>query len=572
MFDGTNDDKVNGFVMDQNTPTIGPNLIVNGSFESDSDWTALGGDPNAQTTEQVHSGTYAWKFERDGSETNAGVSTTANIAVETDTVYRISWWSYVPGANTSRVSYVNKSDGNVWEALLTSAGHSYGGGVIAGDTWVKQSLLFRTAASGTTIKLRFGNGGSAGADGDIIYFDDIELVKIGGNPGLTAADATFSTDTPDQQPRGYALDLDGTGDYLNLGDTLDRGTGDFSVCFWAKVTHEDMDDQSFISKNQDGNNRWRIRIVNAAEGSAGKILVTGNSGGVNAFAIMGAGVTDALLDTWMHVGATIDRDGDGVIYVNGVTTTYGSTTDISGATPEGVNLDNTGDFQIGAFGAAGMEGQMDGVAIWDEALPADAVAAIYAAGRGHDLTTATGNYDGDWTDDLQGYWRMGDGQDDNVEAGVIHDASNPGFGVDLVTNGTFDADSGWTKGSGWTISGGKAIASGDSGNLYQAETGFVNGGVYRVEYTISDYTKGSLRMLLYDGSNNTAIGATRTANGEYLEHVTINQASGSYTNQIFFQTYDSTDEDFKIDNVSVKKLNGYPGLTAADATFVKLPV
>ena len=62
---------------------------------------------------------------------------------------------------------------------------------------MKQSLLFRTAASGTTIDLRFGNGGAAGADGDIAYFDDIELVKIGGNPGVTAADATYSTDTPD---------------------------------------------------------------------------------------------------------------------------------------------------------------------------------------------------------------------------------------------------------------------------------------------------------------------------------------------------------------------------------------
>ena len=30
------------------------------------------------------------------------------------------------------------------------------------------------------------------------------------------------------------------------------------------------------------------------------------------------------------------------------------------------------------------------------------------------------------------------------------------LGSELVTNGTFDTDSDWTKSSGWTISGGKA--------------------------------------------------------------------------------------------------------------------
>ena len=35
--------------------------------------------------------------------------------------------------------------------------------------------------------------------------------------------------------------------------------------------------------------------------------------------------------------------------------------------------------------------------------------------------------------------------------------------VNLVTNGTFDADSDWTKGTGWSINGGVASCNGTSG-------------------------------------------------------------------------------------------------------------
>ena len=36
----------------------------------------------------------------------------------------------------------------------------------------------------------------------------------------------------------------------------------------------------------------------------------------------------------------------------------------------------------------------------------------------------------------------------------------PEYGSELVTNGSFDADSDWTKQSGWTISGGTANCDG----------------------------------------------------------------------------------------------------------------
>jgi len=177
-------------------PVVGPNLIANSSFESVATWNAQGGTQE-QTTEQVHSGTYAWKFVRDGVGQNWGVFTD-NITIEEDTVYKVSWWSYCPGTNSSGeglTSAINRQAGNQWEYLPT--GNGYASRRMTADTWTYQSHFFRTLASdGTTIKLRLGNGGSTGVNGDTLYFDDMELVKVGEAAPGQYSTSWFSTDTP----------------------------------------------------------------------------------------------------------------------------------------------------------------------------------------------------------------------------------------------------------------------------------------------------------------------------------------------------------------------------------------
>jgi hypothetical protein len=350
----------------------------------------------------------------------------------------------------------------------------------------------------------------------------------------------------------YSLSLDGSGDYLNLGDVLDRGTGDFSVSFWAKVTHDDIDDQPFISKRDDNDNFWRIRTVNTGSSTAGKIYVIGKTGGVVAFAMTGDAVMDSFLNTWVHICVTVDRDGDGVIYVNGTTNTYGSTTNISYGSS--VDVDNTADFEIGAFdGMTYVEGNMDEVAIWNVALDEDAVAALYNSGRPFDLNNDKGNYDN--SSALQGYWRMGNGPFDDKANGVVHDAHNPGYGADLITNGTFDTDSDWTKETGWTISGGVAShSSGTNAMLYQTSI-LTAGKTYKITYDITSYTSGDVAA--YTGN----WGTNASAVGSYTDYLV---ATSTY---LKFNASSVNDFVGSIDNVVCKELNGNPGLTAADAIF-----
>jgi len=86
----------------------------------------------------------------------------------------------------------------------------------------------------------------------------------------------------------------------------------------------------------------------------------------------------------------------------------------------------------------------------------------------------------------------------------------------LVTNGTFDTDTDWTKGTGWTIGSGVATkTAGTQSNLTQT-SGLTIGQKYMITFTITAYTAGN--FIPYLGS--TGAGTARTAVGTYSEVIT----------------------------------------------------
>ena len=89
----------------------------------------------------------------------------------------------------------------------------------------------------------------------------------------------------------------------------------------------------------------------------------------------------------------------------------------------------------------------------------------------------------------------------------------PEYGAELVTNGTFDTDSDWTKETGWTISGGKASYNGSAATsaLYQ-NISAVSGTTYRVSFRVVNYVSGSVIAHL---SNGSSAGASPLITTEY---------------------------------------------------------
>jgi hypothetical protein len=132
------------------------------------------------------------------------------------------------------------------------------------------------------------------------------------------------------------------------------------------------------------------------------------------------------------------------------------------------------------------------------------------------------------------------------------------LGSELVTNGTFDTDSDWTKGTGWTISGGKAThASGSAADLAQImSTKITTGKTYLVMFTVSDMTAGTLSLYLGGVSGGTAV----SGNGSYTRYL-VNTIS---TGNLGFGA--SSTFDGSIDNISVRELPGNHAYTPAAAS------
>jgi hypothetical protein len=85
-------------------------------------------------------------------------------------------------------------------------------------------------------------------------------------------------------------------------------------------------------------------------------------------------------------------------------------------------------------------------------------------------------------------------------------------GTDLAVNGTFAADTDWTKGGGWTIAGGVAVATATGNTITPSAATFITAGhFYSVTYDVV-VTSGSVRVQL--GGNN---GYTHGVSGTYCD-------------------------------------------------------
>lgn len=356
----------------------------------------------------------------------------------------------------------------------------------------------------------------------------------------------------------YSLDLDGSGDYLQIISNNGFGMSDnnaFTISLWFKT-----------STNTGGAQAGNILIGVNTSANANVLRLGVDTGGgiyLNTDTDAAAssdtyGTTDYEDDTWHHLVITRASGGsqNHTIYIDGSSISTSAESDDVDWT--GAYYFNIGMELDGGGASDFFTGLIDEVAIWNTALIGSAVTDIRNSGKPFDLNYDRGNYNN--SSALVGYWRMGNGLFDDKQNGVVHDAHNPGFGADLVVNGGFDADSDWSESgtTSWSISSGKASSDGSvAGNNYliNSPTTAVVGKTYKVEFTVSNYVQGAVKVRA-----GQAAGVNVTANGSYTQYQV---ATATETCRL----HASSNFIGKVDNVSVKPLNGYPGLTAADATF-----
>lgn len=127
----------------------------------------------------------------------------------------------------------------------------------------------------------------------------------------------------------------------------------------------------------------------------------------------------------------------------------------------------------------------------------------------------------------------------SVDAGGAF--AEPTLGSEALANGSFAADSDWTKGTGWTIAGGVGVGSTATGTLNQAAA--VDGGDYVLTFDLISRTGGALR---------TQIGGT--AQGPYTvpgSYMVSGRAGGTNLGFAVATNFSGT-----VDNASAKPVTG----------------
>ena len=337
----------------------------------------------------------------------------------------------------------------------------------------------------------------------------------------------------------YSVDFDGVDEHVTVGDVgLSQSAGTISL--WVNAQNWDNYDNPFDTSSAVINAGIRADFYGG--GTPVLFVVYAKDGGGTMSAALDASAFD---DQWGHMvitwsGSTIKG------YTNGVESF--SNTDLYTSFVVDSLIIGAGFWWNSTYRF--FEGLIDEMAVWDSALSAVQIRAIYNGGTPESLTPYS----------PLAWWRMGDGTLDDGDDEIIGDQMNITLGSDLITNGNFVTDSDWIKGVGWTISDGTASSDGSqSGNSNLKQVAGLDTGTiaYEVTFTVSDYSAGNVRTVL----GGSAIGTYRSANGTYTEILWI--AGGS---NFFIQS----DTDFvgSIDNVVVKKINGYAGqminMTASD--------
>jgi len=123
------------------------------------------------------------------------------------------------------------------------------------------------------------------------------------------------------------------------------------------------------------------------------------------------------------------------------------------------------------------------------------------------------------TDDRRGTWSLIKAVRDRIKSFLT--------ATEIVTNGTFAADTDWTKGTGWTIAAG--VASSDGTQVTDAlltttvDPVTVAALTYVVTFEVTAYTAGNV-ALQFDGSE---VIADKAAVGVYSANVTASDTTGT---------------------------------------------
>ena len=334
---------------------------------------------------------------------------------------------------------------------------------------------------------------------------------------------------------GKALDFDGVNDSIDISNFSLNGYTAFSICFykltdttasrWVFGNSDSISDGINVYQNSDGTIRSRINALN--------FDTTNNHFKTNGFFVFTYNGTQG---DWFVNGQS-----------ESTATQAAQTLSITSGAKIAVPSYTTGSYY---------DGQLSGFKIFNTALTAAQVADLYnnpekVVPTGVDNTA------------LKLWLPMMEG------AGTTaYNGAPDALGSNVVTNGTFDTDSDWTKDTGWTIGSGKATRSGASSNSYIGQDfNVVSGTTYILKYDRT-YISGGGETNAYSYFEGSSSRITR---GLYIgtaqETVTVlDTFTPTFSGNLAFRLYGIGTFEGSIDNIEIKPISGIGTISGATWT------
>jgi hypothetical protein len=367
-------------IIDVTEPVLGVNLV---DANTNSNWTAWGSNTIGNVTGGI-SITYV-----DNNKGAYGYLTDAKL-LSTDLTngktYKLTFNAYYSGGSAgSYVRIIDVTPTKNFDTLTTTS--------------TAYTHYFVMGSSNPYLQM-----GSMGAS-NVVYITDVIVKEVQGNVGTmtnqASDDLVYSSVLPDQSfltgvNSAYNfIDLDGSNEYIDCGNgTSLQITKGFTISCWAKLDSSASNGTLYIIAGKDASYKgWNLQ-----RSTANKIVFyaeTGTPSNLSDIATSSSTITDS---NWHHYVGVFHGDGStqSKIYIDGSDVTSNSGSTFSTMTDSGGNMHLGKSPRQTSYG---WYGSISGTAIWNKALSATEVSAIYTLGR-------HGNLLDSYADNLVGLWSM----------------------------------------------------------------------------------------------------------------------------------------------------------------------
>ena len=206
------------------------------------------------------------------------------------------------------------------------------------------------------------------------------------------------------QEANYSLSFDGSDDYLDVSDnsTLRFTTGSITYQCWFKKTTEALSTAPNLITNYKTSTSGLFGLYIESDGKVQ--LHYRNSDDSSEKGIKSS--SSVLDNSWHHAVGVKDASASKIyIYIDGSLNNEASVTIGDTDSNQGLII---GSGHLGRY----MEVIMDEVSVWNDALTATEVTALYNSGSPINAASNSGDYTS--SENLQGYWRMNEGTGSTV--------------------------------------------------------------------------------------------------------------------------------------------------------------